>query len=102
MQYANKKVFKKKGLQIMFNGSNCDRKSQLSGILREPLNPREVDIPDSCTFCTGMGNYSFVCFSRTFKVLDFLIEHHINTVLIEHHINTVSIISKLYFFRYFI
>ena len=24
----------------MFNGSNCDRKSQLSGILAEPLNPR--------------------------------------------------------------
>ena len=26
----------------MFNGSNCDQKSQLSGILTEPLNPREV------------------------------------------------------------
>ena len=24
----------------MFNGSNCDRKSQLSGVLAEPLNPR--------------------------------------------------------------
>ena len=24
----------------MFNGSNCDRKSQLSEILTEPLNPR--------------------------------------------------------------
>ena len=24
----------------MFNGSNCDRKLQLSGILTEPLNPR--------------------------------------------------------------
>ena len=24
----------------MFNGSNCDRKSQLSGKLIEPLNPR--------------------------------------------------------------
>ena len=24
----------------MFNGSNCDRKSQLSGILTEPLNSR--------------------------------------------------------------
>ena len=23
----------------MFNGSNCDRKSQLSGILTEPINP---------------------------------------------------------------
>jgi len=38
--YANKKVFNRKGYQIMFNGSNCDRKSQLSGILTEPLNPR--------------------------------------------------------------
>jgi len=26
----------------MFNGSNCDRKSQLSGILTEPLNPRAL------------------------------------------------------------
>ena len=26
----------------MFNGSNCDRKSQLSGILTEPLNPRDT------------------------------------------------------------
>ena len=25
--------------QIVFNGSNCDRKSQLSGILTEPVNP---------------------------------------------------------------
>ena len=24
----------------MFNGTNCDRKSQLSEILTEPLNPR--------------------------------------------------------------
>ena len=26
----------------MYKGSNCDRKSQLSGILTEPLNPREL------------------------------------------------------------
>ena len=26
----------------MFIGSNCDRKSQLSGILTEPLNPRDI------------------------------------------------------------
>ena len=26
----------------MFNGSNCDRKSQLSGVSTEPLNPRDV------------------------------------------------------------
>ncbi len=25
----------------MFNGTNCDQKSQLSGILTEPLNPRD-------------------------------------------------------------
>ena len=28
----------------MFNGSNCDKKSQLSGILTEPLNPRAVNV----------------------------------------------------------
>ena len=38
--YADKKLLKEKGLQIMFNGSNFDCKSQLSGILTEPLNPR--------------------------------------------------------------
>ena len=26
----------------MLNGSNCDRKSQLSKILTEPLNPRDL------------------------------------------------------------
>ena len=26
----------------MFNESNCDRKSQVSGILTEPLNPRGI------------------------------------------------------------
>ena len=29
----------------MFKGSNCDRKSQLSGILTEPLNPRAPGQP---------------------------------------------------------
>ena len=38
--YANKKLFRKKGYTIMYKGSNCDRKSQLSEILTEPLNPR--------------------------------------------------------------
>ena len=28
----------------MLNGSNCDRKSQLSQILTEPLNPRDIDL----------------------------------------------------------
>ena len=40
--YANKKLFKKKGYKVMSNGSNCDRKSQLSEILTEPLNPRDI------------------------------------------------------------
>ena len=31
----------------MFNRSYCDRKSQLSGILTEPLNPRGFHIHDS-------------------------------------------------------
>ena len=30
----------KNGYKIMYNGSNCDRKSQLSEKLTEPLNPR--------------------------------------------------------------
>ena len=38
--HANKKLFKKKGYTIMYKGSNCDRKSQLSEILTKPLNPR--------------------------------------------------------------
>ena len=33
-------VYKKKG--IMLNRSNCDRKSQLSGILTEPLNSHAI------------------------------------------------------------
>ena len=36
---ANKKIFKIKGYKIILNGSNCDRKSQFSEILR-PLNSR--------------------------------------------------------------
>ena len=39
-----KKVLKKKGYKIMFNGSNCDRKSQLSGILTGTFNPRDSKI----------------------------------------------------------
>ena len=40
-QAANKKVFKKKGYKIMYEGLNCDRKSQLSEILTEPLNSQD-------------------------------------------------------------
>ena len=38
--YANKKLYQKKGYKIIYKGSNCDQKSQLSEILPEPLNPR--------------------------------------------------------------
>ena len=40
--YADKKVFLKKKLKNVFNGSNCDRKSQRSGIMTEPLNPHDM------------------------------------------------------------
>jgi len=39
--YMPTKTHFKKGYKIMYNGSNCDRKSQLSEILTELLNPRE-------------------------------------------------------------
>ena len=37
-----KNVFKKTGYKIMYEGSNCDRKSLLSEILADPLNPRAL------------------------------------------------------------
>ena len=40
MHMPTKKYLRKKAKKIMFNGSNCNRKSQLSEILTEPLNPR--------------------------------------------------------------
>ena len=47
MLFHSKCIFRQKSisekrLKNMFNGSNCDRKSQLSGVLTEPLNPRDV------------------------------------------------------------
>ena len=48
--YADKKVLKKNGLKIMYRGLNCDRKSQLSEILTELLNPRGMCL---CTLLTG-------------------------------------------------
>jgi len=38
---SRQKSIKDKRLKITFNSSNCDQKSQLSGILTEPLNPRD-------------------------------------------------------------
>ena len=42
--YADKQVFKKKGQNIMYSGSNPDRKPPLSDILTEPLNPHDICI----------------------------------------------------------
>ena len=41
--YTKKKLFNKKGYKVMYKGSNCDRKSQLSEIMTKPLNPCAVD-----------------------------------------------------------
>ena len=38
-----KKYLRKKANKIMYNGSNCDQKSQLSKILTEPSNPRDFN-----------------------------------------------------------
>ena len=38
--YMPTKKYSENRIKIMFNGSNCDQKSQFSGILTEPLNPR--------------------------------------------------------------
>ena len=35
----------------MFDGSKCDRKSQLSGILTGPLNPRDLRVGGKATSC---------------------------------------------------
>ena len=49
----------------MFNGSNCDRKSQLSGILTEPLNPRAVylSVSVSIYLCIYLSVYLSVSVS---------------------------------------
>ena len=45
------KSIEEKGYKIMLNGSNCDRNSQLSEILTEPLNP-----PGMCPIPKGTLN----------------------------------------------
>ena len=42
--YMPTKIYLKQGLQIVINGENCDRKSQFSQILTEPLNPPAADV----------------------------------------------------------
>ena len=39
MQYAPDNI---KGESFKFNGSNCDRTSQLTGITTQPLNHRDI------------------------------------------------------------
>ena len=43
--YADKKVFKQKGKNIMYSDQNFDPKSQLSEILTERSNPCDVGYP---------------------------------------------------------
>ena len=38
-----KNDLRKKTIQLCIKGSNCDRKSQLSEMLTEPLNPRAAN-----------------------------------------------------------
>ena len=40
---TEKKYLRKKAKKLMYKGLNCDRKSQLSEILTEPLNPRDLE-----------------------------------------------------------
>ena len=43
MHMPTKKYLRKKANKLcLMHGSNCDRKSQLSAILTEPLNPRDA------------------------------------------------------------
>ena len=44
IQNSSANKIRKNGKEIIFNGLICDRKSQLSGILTNPLNPRAFDI----------------------------------------------------------
>ena len=42
MYMPTKNYFRRKGYTIMYKGSNCNQKSQLSEILTEPLNPHDI------------------------------------------------------------
>ena len=43
------------------NGSNCDRKSQLSGILTEPLNPRGLNFINLASYPTFSLRVEILC-----------------------------------------
>ena len=51
----------------MFNGSNCDRKSQLSGILTEPLNPRDIELGDHLPAWSVSSGSTNTCYSLNDK-----------------------------------
>ena len=46
-----KKLFKKKDYQIMFNGSNCDRKLKLTGSLSTFEFPSRVNLYGPSLYC---------------------------------------------------
>ena len=58
MYITRKNYLRKKGYKIMYNGSNCNQKSQLSEIITELLNPRALE-----TFVKSNINYKFVFLS---------------------------------------
>ena len=60
MYMPTKKIFKIKGNKIMFKGSNCDRKSQFSEILTEPLNPRDLYLSAFSPFHLAFYLYFFL------------------------------------------
>ena len=67
--YLRKKAIKLCMYKVMYKGSNCDRKSQLSEILTEPLNPRGcfhcIDIyDDGCRI--KLTVFTFFKFSYTY------------------------------------
>ena len=51
----------------MFNGSNCDRKSQLSGILTEPLNPRDLNFINLASYPTFSLQVEILSLSMAYK-----------------------------------
>ena len=57
-----KKYLSKKAKKIMYKGSNCDRKSQLSEILKELLNPRVFQLIQLIIKTTILG-YSKMWFT---------------------------------------
>ena len=55
----------------MYDGSNCDRKSQLSKILTESLNPREIPPGSLGTLLSFRGEGRRVKFRGTFRPREF-------------------------------